>query len=270
MGHDVRMIDRGLKAFAAELIGTMVLMMAGPGSAVLAAKSIGVFGVAVSFGLALAVLAYAIGPISGCHINPAVTFGLWLAKRIKGEDAIYYVVAQLVGAFVGGLVIWVIAKSHKGFDATNNFAANGWGRFSPGGYRILGALMVEVIFTAVLVFVVLATSHGRFPKPFGPIALGATLTLIHLVTIPVDNTSVNPARSFGAAVFAGTGALRQLWVFLLFPLLGSVLGLLAWLAVDDSKLEDTLLGESDALRDVRDRATTVVHKAAEAAGDALD
>ena len=264
------MIDRGLKAFAAELIGTMVLMMAGPGSAVLAAKHIGVFGVAVSFGLALAILAYAIGPISGCHINPAVTVGLWLARKIKGADVVYYIVAQLVGAFLGGLVIWIIAKSLKGFDATNNFAANGWGRFSPDGYRMWGAVAVEVLFTGLLVFMVLASGHARFPKGFGPLALGATLTLIHLVTIPIDNTSVNPARSFGAAVFAGSDALKQLWVFLVFPLVGAVVGLLAWLAVDDSKLEDTLLGESETIREMRDRATSVVQKAADAAGDALD
>jgi aquaporin Z len=264
------MIDRGLKAFAAEVIGTMVLMMAGPGSAVLAAKGITALGVALSFGLALMVMAYAIGGVSGCHINPAVTIGMWLARKTKGVDVAYYIVAQLCGAFLGGLVIWLIAKSHKGFDATNNFAANGFGRHSPGGYGIWGAIMVEVFFTAVLVFVVLATTHPRFPRPFGPLALGATLTLIHLVSIPVDNTSVNPARSFGAAVFAGTSALRQLWVFLVFPIVGAVLGLLAWLAVDDSRLEDTVLGRSDLLRDARDKASEVVHKAADAAGDSLD
>lgn len=264
------MVDRGLKAFAAELIGTMVLMMAGPGSAVLAADRIGVAGVSVAFGLALMVMDYVIGPISGCHINPAVTAGLWLARRIKGADAVQYVVAQLVGAFLGGLAIWLIAKSDDTFDATNNFAANGWDRFSPGGHGIWGAIVVEVLFTAVLVFAVLATGHARFPAGLGPIAVGGALALIHLVTIPVDNTSVNPARSFGAAVFAGSDALGQLWLFLVFPLVGAVLGLLAWLAVDDSKLEDTLLGTSDALREVRDAATKVVHKAADAAGDALD
>ena len=264
------MIDRGLKAFAAEVVGTFVLMLAGPGSAVLAGDRIGALGVALAFGLALMVMAYAIGPASGCHVNPAVTVGLWLARKIKGADVVYYIVAQLVGAFLGGLVVWLIAKSHPGFDATNHFAANGWGRFSPGGYGIWGAIVVEVFFTAVLVFVVLASGHQRFPAGFGPLAIGFTLTLIHLATIPVDNTSVNPARSFGAAVFAGSDALRQLWVFLLFPLVGAVVGLLAWLAVDDSRLEDTLLGGSDALREVRDKATEVVHKAADVAGDALD
>jgi aquaporin Z len=270
MRKDGGMIDRGLKAFAAELIGTMVLMLAGPGSAVLAGGRIGAAGVAASFGLALMVLAFALGPISGCHVNPAVTVGMWLSRRIKGDDAIVYVIAQLCGAFLGGLVIWLIAKSHVGFDATNNFAANGWGRFSPGGYRIAGAIVVEIVFTAVLVFVALATGHRAFPKGLGPVALGGALTLIHLVTIPIDNTSVNPARSFGAAVFAGSDALRQLWVFLVFPVVGAVVGLLAWLAVDDSKLEDTVLGRSEVLVEARDRATTVVHKAADVAGDTLD
>lgn len=264
------MIDRGLKAFAAETIGTMALMLAGPGSAVLAGDRIGALGVSLSFGLVLMIMAYAVGPISGCHINPAVTVALWLARKLKGTDVVFYVIAQLVGAFAGGLVIWIIARSQDGFDATNNFAANGWGDFSPGGYGVAGAIVVEIVFTAVLVFMVLATGHQRFTKGFGPLALGATLAVIHLVTIPVDNKSVNPARSFGAAVFAGSDALRQLWVFVVFPLVGAVLGLLAWLAVDDSRLEDTLLGGSETLRDVRDAATGVVHRAADAADDALD
>lgn len=264
------MIDRGLKAFAAELLGTMALMLAGPGAAVLAGDRIGALGVALSFGLVLTVLAYALGPISGCHVNPAVTLAMWLARRIKGDDAVAYVVAQACGAFLGGLVIWIIARSQVGFDATNNFAANGWGDFSPGGYRVGGAIVVEIVFTAVLVFVALATGHRRFPNAAGPVALGAALALIHLVTIPVDNTSVNPARSFGAAVFAGSDALKQLWVFLLFPLVGAVLGLLAWLAVDDSRLDDTVLGENAALVEARDLAAGLVHKAADAAGGTLD
>ncbi len=264
------MIDRGLKAFAAEVIGTMVLMMAGPGSAVLHGKGIGTLGIALNFGLALAVMAFVIGRASGCHINPAVTIALWLARKVKGADVPFYIVAQLCGAFLGGLVIWIIAKSHTGFDATNNFAANGWGKHSPGGYGIWGAILVEVVFTAVLVFSVLATTHPRFPAMMAPVLVGGTLTLIHLVTIPIDNTSVNPARSFGAAVFAGPDALKQLWLFLVFPVVGSVVGLLAWLAVDDSRLEDTILGESELLRDARDKATEVVTKAADAAGDGLE
>lgn len=263
------MIDRGLKAFAAEVIGTMVLMMAGPGSAILAGDRIGALGVALNFGLALGVMAWAIGRPSGCHINPAVTLALWIARKVKGSDVPYYIVAQLCGAFLGGLAIWIIARSNPSFDATNNFAANGWGAHSPGGYGIGGAIVVEILFTAVLVFAVLATTHRAFPGSVAPLLVGGTLALIHLVTIPVDNTSVNPARSFGAAVFAGTDALKQLWVFLVFPLVGAVVGVLAWLAVDDSRLEDTVLGESEVLRDVRDKATEVVTKAADAAGDGL-
>lgn len=264
------MIDRGLKAFAAELLGTMVLMLGGPGAAVLAGKHIGALGVALAFGITLMFLAYAIGPISGCHVNPAVTLAMWVAKRIKGDDAVAYVVAQACGAFLGGLVIWIIARSQTGFDATNNFAANGWDRFSPDGFGVGGAVVVEIVFTALLVFVVLATGHRRFPSAAAPVAVGAALALIHLVTIPVDNTSVNPARSFGAAVFAGSDALKQLWVFLVFPLVGAVVGLLAWLAVDDSKLEDTLLGENLALVEARNLASDAVHKAADAAGGTLD
>jgi len=264
-------MDKNLKVFAAELIGTAVLMIGGPGSAILAAKGIGgALGVALAFGFSLMILAYAIGGISGCHINPAVSIGMWIARRIKTAELVYYIVAQLVGAFLGGLIIWIIAKGQKGFDATGNFAQNGYGKSSPGGFNLGAAIVVEIVFTAILMFVVLSTSHGKFPFGFGGIAVGITLALIHLVTIPVDNTSVNPARSFGAAIFAGSGALKQLWAFIIFPIVGAVVGVLAWLAVDDGKLEDTMLGDSKVMTRARDAASGAVHKAAGAADKALD
>jgi aquaporin Z len=265
-------MDKNLKVFAAELIGTAVLMLGGPGSAILAAKGgpIGVLGVALAFGFTLLLLAYAIGGISGCHVNPAVSIGMWIARKIKTAELIYYIVAQLVGAFLGGLIIWIIAKGQKGFDATGNFAQNGYGKSSPGGFNLGAAIVVEIVFTALLMFVVLSTTHGKFPAGFAGLAIGITLAVIHLVTIPVDNTSVNPARSFGAAVFAGSGALKQLWAFIVFPIVGAVVGVLAWLAVDDGKLEDTMLGDSKVMTRARDMASDAVHKAAGAADRAID
>lgn len=219
--------------FTAECIGTGVLMMGGPGAAILAGKQIGFMGVAFAFGLVLMVLAYSIGGISGCHVNPAVTLGMWLAKKTKTEDLPLYWVAQFLGAAIGGLIIWLIADGASGFSAKDGFAGNGWDKVSPGGYNMRAALIVEIVFTAFLVFAVLATTHKRFPAGFGGLAIGGMLLLIHLVTIPVDNTSVNPARSFGAAIFQHGDALKQLWAFIVFPLVGAVVGWLAWQAVDD-------------------------------------
>jgi aquaporin Z len=228
------------KVFAAELIGTAVLVMGGPGAAILAANpgglfhGIGVLGVALAFGIVLTVLVYAIGGISGCHVNPAVTFGLWLAKKTKTEDVPVYWIAQFVGAALGGLIIYLIASGGKGFDAkASGFASNGYGKHSPGGYDLRAAIIVEIVFTAFLVFTVLATTHRKFPAGFGGVAIGGMLLLIHLVTIPVDNTSVNPARSFGAAIFQHGWALGQLWAFIVFPLVGGAVGWLAWQAVND-------------------------------------
>ena len=221
------------KVFAAELIGTAVLMMGGPGAAVLAGYKIGFMGVAFAFGFVLIVLAYAIGGISGCHVNPAVTLGMWLAKKTKTEDLPVYWVAQFVGAAIGGFIIWVIANGQSSFDSKNNFAANGWDKLSPNNYPFSSMLVVEIFFTALLVLVVLATTHSRFPAGFGGLAIGGMLLLIHLVTIPVDNTSVNPARSFGAAIFARGDALTQLWAFIVFPLIGGLVGWLAWQVIND-------------------------------------
>jgi aquaporin Z len=221
------------KVFAAELIGTAVLMMGGPGAAVLASYKTGFLGVAFAFGIVLTVLVYAIGGISGCHVNPAVTLGMWLAKKIKTEYLPVYWVAQFVGAAIGGFVIWVIANGQSSFNAKNGFAANGWDKLSPNHYPFSSMLVVEVMFTALLVLAVLATTHGKFPVGFAGLAIGGMLLLIHLVTIPVDNTSVNPARSFGAAIFQRGDALSQLWAFIVFPLVGGFVGWLAWLVIND-------------------------------------
>ncbi len=232
-----------MKILVAELVGTMILVMGGPGSAILAGNGIGTLGISLAFGVSLLVAAYAIGPVSGCHINPAVTIGLWLMRKTESAKVPFYLVGQLIGAAVGGLVIFAVANDLDSFDAKNNFAANGWGAHSPGGYGFAAMVIVEILFTAFLVFAVLSTTHRAFPVAQTGIVVGLTLALIHLVTIPIDNTSVNPARSIATALFAGTDALKQLWAFVVFPIVGAFVGVLAWVAVDDAKLEDTMLGE---------------------------
>ncbi len=222
----------------AEGIGTMILVVGGPGTAVLAtggfleSGSVGVLGVALAFGLALLCAAYAIGSISGCHINPAVTIGLWAIKKTETKDVPWYIGGQIVGGLVGAGVIYVIANSVSGFSAkATGFASNGYGAHSPGGFKIGAAIIVEIVFTALFLFVIASTSRKSMPAGFTGITVGLMLTLIHLITIPVDNTSVNPARSLATAVFQGSWALRQLWVFIVFPIVGAVIGALIWRAV---------------------------------------
>lgn len=227
------------RIFAAEVIGTAVLVIGGPGTAILATGgffgegSVGVLGVAFAFGIALLAMAYAIGGVSGCHINPAVTLGLWLNGAIKAALVPVYVVAQLLGAAIGGAVIWAIAAGGPGsFDPSpDNFAVNGWANLSPGGFNFGAMVVAELVMTAILVFVVLSTTHRAVSPAASGLTVGLTLTLIHLISIPVDNTSVNPARSLGVAVFAGGDALEQLWAFFVFPAIGAVLGAIAWRAV---------------------------------------
>ena len=230
-------MDRRAKVFAAELIGTMVLILGGPGSAILAGDVIGVAGVAAAFGLSLLVMVYAIGEISQCHINPAVTLGMWLHKKTPGHEVPFYIVGQLLGAAIGGLIIFAIASGLDGFDAKDGFASNGYGSLSPAGYPLGSAIVVEIVFTALLVLTVLATTHGRFPVGFAGIAIGLVLALIHLVTIPVDNASVNPARSFATAIFQRGDALSQLWVFFVFPLIGGAVGFLIWRLIGEERPE---------------------------------
>ncbi len=228
--------------FLAETIGTFVLVLGGCGTAVLAGKFVGQLGVAIAFGLTLLCMAYAIGGISGCHINPAVTVGLLVTGECKPGDALYYFVGQILGGIIAGGVLYAIALTKTGATratiVAGGFASNGYGAHSPGLYKLGGAVIVEIVLTALLVFTVAATFHRSFPSGFGGVAVGLVLTLIHLISIQVDNTSVNPARSLGVAVYEGGWALNQLWVFIVFPVIGGALGALAWRALQASEGAD--------------------------------
>ncbi len=229
-------MDDRVRIGIAEAIGTMILIIGGPGTAVLATGnffskgSVGVLGVALAFGLSLLVAAYAIGSISGCHINPAVTLGLWVIGKTKTRELPFYIVGQVVGGLVGALVIFVIAKSSSiQFSArATGFASNGYGAHSPGGFKLGAVMLAEVVFTAVFVFVIASTSRRSMPVGLTGVTVGLTLTVVHLISIPIDNTSVNPARSLATAVFQGSWALSQLWVFIVFPVVGGILGAAAW------------------------------------------
>jgi len=215
------------KRLAAEFIGTGWLVLGGCGSAVLAASypalGIGFVGVALAFGLTVLTMAYAIGHVSGCHLNPAVSVGLWAGGRFPAKDLAPYILAQVLGAIAGAGVLYVIASGHAGFDASTGFASNGYGEHSPGGYSLTACLTTEVVMTFAFLFVILGSTHGAAPKGFAPIAISLCLTLIHLISIPVTNTSVNPARSLGPALFAGGWALKQLWLFWVAPLAGALI-----------------------------------------------
>jgi len=223
-----------MNKYLAELIGTFWLVLGGCGSAVLAAAfpelGIGFAGVALAFGLTVLTMAYAIGHISGCHLNPAVSFGLWAGGRFAGRDLLPYVAAQVAGAIAAAAVLYLIASGKPGF-AAGGFASNGFGELSPGQYSMTAVLVCEVVLTAVFLFVIMGATDARAPAGFAPIAIGLCLTLIHLVSIPVSNTSVNPARSTGVALFAQTGAVGQLWLFWVAPIVGGMLGALVYKAV---------------------------------------
>ena len=212
---------------AAEFIGTGWLVLGGCGSAVLAAKfpqvGIGFLGVALAFGLTVLTMAYAIGHISGCHLNPAVTVGLWAGGRIPAGDVLPYIVAQVFGGIAGAGALYLIASGGPGFELSGGFASNGYGEHSPGGYPLLSAAVCEVAMTFMFLLIILGSTHHGAPKGFAPLAIGLGLTLIHLISIPVTNTSVNPARSTGPALFVGGWALSQLWLFWVAPLAGAVL-----------------------------------------------
>jgi aquaporin Z len=217
------------KRASAELIGTFWLVFGGCGSAVLAGHMIGWLGVALAFGLTVLTMAYAIGHISGCHLNPAVSIGLVVAKRFDAKDLLPYVIAQVVGAVAAAALLYVIASGKAGFDVVGSgFAANGFDTHSPNGYTMVSALVAEVVLTFVFLFIILGATDERAPAGFAPIAIGLGLTLIHLVGIPVDNLSVNPARSTGPALFVGGWALTQLWLFWVAPIAGAVLAGLAY------------------------------------------
>jgi aquaporin Z len=214
-----------MKKYLAELIGTFVLVFGGCGAAVLAGDHIGYLGVSFAFGLTLLTMAYAIGPISGCHINPAVTVGLFLSKKIAAKDVPGYIIGQIIGGFLAAAVLLIIVKGLPGgYDpALKGFAANGYGEHSPGNFSLTAAFVVEVVLTFLLVFTVLGSTDLKAPAGFAGIPIGLVLVLIHLVGIPVTNTSVNPARSISQAVFVGGWALGQLWLFIVAPIIGAIL-----------------------------------------------
>ena len=215
------------KKLGAEFIGTFWLVLGGCGSAVLAAAfpdvGIGLLGVSLAFGLTVLTMAFAIGHISGCHLNPAVSIGLWSGGRFSASELGPYIIAQVAGGLAGAAVLFVIASGHAGFDVTAGFASNGFGEHSPGGYSLTAALVTEIVMTFMFLIIILGATDSRAPAGLAPVAIGLGLTLIHLISIPVTNTSVNPARSTGVAIFQGDWAVSQLWLFWLAPIVGAIL-----------------------------------------------
>jgi aquaporin Z len=217
-----------MKKYGAEFIGTFWLVLGGCGSAVLAAAfldvGIGLLGVSLAFGLTVLTMAFAIGHISGCHLNPAVSIGLFVGGRFEAKELVPYIIAQVLGGIAAGGVLYLIASGKAGFDVTAGFASNGYGEHSPGGYSLLAALVTEVVMTLMFLVIILGATDERAPQGFAPIAIGLGLTLIHLISIPVTNTSVNPARSTGVALYVGGWAIAQLWLFWIAPIIGAALG----------------------------------------------
>jgi aquaporin Z len=217
-----------MRKYAAELIGTFWLTFAGCGSAVIAAAvpevGIGLVGVSLAFGLSVVTMAYAIGHVSGCHLNPTVTVGLAAGGRFPAGQILPYVIAQVIGALAAAALLYLIASGAPDFDVTKGFASNGYGDHSPGKYNVVAGFAIEVIMTMMFLFIIMGSTHGKAPAGFAPLAIGLALVMIHLVSIPVTNTSVNPARSTGPALFVGGWALQQLWLFWVAPLIGGALG----------------------------------------------
>jgi aquaporin Z len=228
-----------MKKYIAEFIGTFWLVFAGCGSAIFAAAfpdvGIGLAGVSLAFGLTVLTMAFAIGHISGCHLNPAVSIGLWIGGRFNAKDLVPYIIAQVAGGIAAGGALYLIASGKEGFSLTNGFASNGFGAKSPDKYSMLACLITEVLTTAFFLVIILGATAKRAPQGFAPIAIGLALTLIHLVTIPITNCSVNPARSTGVAVFVGDWAVSQLWLFWAAPIAGAIIGALVYRSIDDNK-----------------------------------
>lgn len=228
------------KKLGAEFIGTFWLVLGGCGSAVLAAAfpgvGIGLLGVSLAFGLTVLTMAYAIGHISGCHLNPAVSIGLWSGGRFSTAELAPYIVAQVAGGLAGAAILYVIASGQAGFDVTAGFASNGYAEHSPGGYSLTAALVTEIVMTFMFLIIILGATDKRAPQGFAPIAIGLALTLIHLISIPITNTSVNPARSTGVAIFQGGWAVSQLWLFWVAPFIGAILAgiVYRWFEAEDN------------------------------------
>lgn len=227
-----------MKKMVAEFIGTLWLVLGGCGSAILAAAypelGIGFVGVAIAFGLTVVTMAYAIGHISGCHLNPAVSIGLWIGGRFDKKELLPYIAAQVLGAIAGAGILYLIASGKAGFEI-GGFAANGYGEHSPGGYNLLAALVTEIVMTFMFLIIILGATHPKAPKGFAGLAIGLGLTLIHLISIPVTNTSVNPARSISQAIFAGGWAFEQLWLFIVAPIVGAILAGLVYKMISPEK-----------------------------------
>ncbi|MCK9617849.1 MAG: aquaporin Z [Lentimicrobiaceae bacterium] len=227
-----------MKKLVAEFIGTLWLVLGGCGSAVLAAAypelGIGFVGVAIAFGLTVVTMAYAIGHISGCHLNPAVSIGLWIGGRFDKKEVLPYIAAQVLGAIAGAGILYIIASGKTGFEI-GGFAANGYGEHSPGGYSMLAALVTEIVMTFMFLIIILGATHSKAPKGLAGLAIGLGLTLIHLISIPVTNTSVNPARSTSQALFAGDWALSQLWLFWVAPIVGAILAGIVYKIISPEK-----------------------------------
>jgi len=228
-----------MNKYAAEFVGTFWLVLGGCGSAVLAAAfpelGIGLLGVSLAFGLTVLTMAYAIGHISGCHLNPAVSIGLWAGGRFPANQLPQYIVAQVLGAILAGGILYLIASGKAGFDVAGGFASNGYGDHSPGGYSLQAGLITEVVMTMMFVIIILGATDKRAPAGFAPIAIGLGLTLIHLISIPVTNTSVNPARSTGVALYVGGWAISQLWLFWVAPIAGGILGAVVYRFIGKSE-----------------------------------
>lgn len=227
-----------MKQYGAEFFGTFWLVLGGCGSAVLAAAfpdvGIGFIGVALAFGLTVLTMAYAIGHISGCHLNPAISIGLWAGGRFPANKLLPYIIAQVLGGIVAACILYIIASGQAGFDVSNGFAANGYGDHSPGGYSLTAALVTEIVMTMMFLFIIMGATSKRAPAGFAPIAIGLGLTLIHLISIPVTNTSVNPARSTAVALFVGDWAIAQLWLFWIAPIAGAILGAVVYRRLGNS------------------------------------
>jgi aquaporin Z len=222
------MREKIMKRYAAEFFGTFWLVLGGCGSAVIAAAfpdvGIGLLGVSLAFGLTVLTMAYAIGHISGCHLNPAVSIGLYVGGRFEAKELVPYIIAQVIGGIAAGGILYLIASGKAGFNVTAGFASNGYGEHSPGGYTLSSAFITEVVMTLMFLLIILGATDKRVPQGFAPIAIGLGLTLIHLISIPVTNTSVNPARSTGVALYVGGWAISQLWLFWIAPIIGAGLG----------------------------------------------
>lgn len=227
-----------MKKYIAEFIGTFWLVFAGCGSAIFAAAfpdvGIGLAGVSLAFGLTVLTMAYAIGHISGCHLNPAVSIGLWIGGRFNAKDLVPYIIAQVAGGIAAGGALYLIASGKEGFSLAGGFASNGFGAHSPGEYSMTASLITEIIMTAIFLVIILGATAKRAPQGFAPIAIGLALTLIHLVSIPITNCSVNPARSTGVAVYVGDWAVSQLWLFWAAPIIGAILGALIHRTIDNN------------------------------------